>query len=314
MAKAKAKTTVSDSKYLKIVKAEDWFVFEDYIETNFSKDYNIVRCESAIAKKRDFFTKSFLSDGRKTCYIVDNQKELDILIDDLDKLLDGSFQNYNILVYKIPNIDKRSKLYKRYKDIILEPAISISDLAVKKLNLNLELKYLANIYTNCNEMISRCYMEFTKIKILSEALNIDNNSAAELILEDLYKSESVGGYTVDIFKLIEAIVSKDLNLVKEYLRNIDTDNFDFGLLTLLYNNYHNLYVVKEAGPAASAESTGLSTFIINTAKNNVKKYTLEQLNNILVDLYDLDKRIKSGDIDSKYAYDIMLVRLLNCES
>ena len=95
------------------------------------------------------------------------------------------------------------------------------------------------------------------------------------------------------------------------MHNINTDSFDFGLLTLLYNNYHNLYVIKEAGNFATPENTGLSSFIINTAKNNVKKYSLEQLNNILVSLYDLDKQVKSGEIDSTYAYDLMLVRLLS---
>lgn len=308
---AKAKAKITDSPYLKIVKAEDWFVFGDYIVTNFSKDYKIVRCDSAESKKREFFTKSFLLDNRKTCYIIDNQKELDGLIDDLDKLLDGSFQNKNVLVYKIPNIDKRSKLYKRYKDLIIEPTISISDLAKDKLNLNLGSQYLSEIYKYCNEIISRCYSELSKVKILSESLNISHNAAAELVIEDLHKRESIGGYTVDIFKLIDAIVAKDFNLIKGYLHNINTDSFDFGLLTLLYNNYHNLYVIKEAGNFATPENTGLSSFIINTAKNNVKKYSLEQLNNILVSLYDLDKQVKSGEIDSTYAYDLMLVRLLS---
>lgn len=310
MAKSKAK--FQDNSYLRIIKSYDWYVFDKYINDNFSKDYKIIRCDSILSKRNEFYTRSFLDMAGKKCYVVDNSKELDTLIDKIDSMIDGSFQNRHVIVYKISDLDKRSKLYKRYKDLIVEPTISILDLANSILECDVDKNILANLYKYCNDSIARCYMELLKAKYLVDCgAYTDSNLAVRDIVDSLTSQESIGGYTVDTFKLVDAIISKDIAAIKDYIQNINTNEFDFGLITLLYNNYHNLAAVKEAGVKASPETTGLSPYLISIARNNCQKYSLEQLNNILIKLYNIDKYVKSGRIDSSYAYDLMLVRLLS---
>lgn len=303
--------SVKDS-YLTILLSDDVYLIDNYIKTNFS-EYKLVSCDNLLSHKNEFYTRSFLvnSSKSKNCYLIrHNEAELNTtLIENVDDLVSGKYQNYNKVVYVFSSIDKRSKLYKSYSSIIVEPTASIKSVAKDILGHDANDTVLAQLYTTCNESMSRYTNELNKAYYLAKSGPSDINQC----ISDLIQS-SLSNKDIDTFKLIDAIISKDINKVNEYLKCIDRTKFDFGLLTLLYNNYHNIFVVKDAGSAANQQSTGLNSYIINSVKKYCSMYSKKCLNNILKILYNIDKGIKNGLLETELAYDYMIVRIWNCEN
>lgn len=294
--------------YFKLIYTDDNYIFDNYINTNFSDKFTIYKCESILDNKLKFHSKS-LFDSRKKCYICSNTKDFDFIVEHIDDLVSGKFQNYNIIIFRLNVIDKRSKLYKKCKNLIIEPKLKVEDLCNNILNCNIDKELLNELYIKCGNNISKCAFELEKVKYLINSGYTINDAVVEVI--SIFKNVYAD---IDIFKYIDSIIYKDKDSILNYIKYINTSQFDFGFSTLLYNNFHNLYVVKNGGINATPDSTGLSQFIINSVKNNCKKYSIDRLNNILEILFNIDKDVKSGNLDSSYAYDLLLVRLLSCEN
>lgn len=292
-------------KYLYILKSSDWFVVENFISTEF-KDIKQVNANSLSDNKSSYFAKSFL-DTSKKLYIIKNTKDLNDNIDLIEDLISGKYQNKNYILYVVDEIDKRSKLFKKYSGLIIEPSILPRDLVKLVLDTDLNEELINELFKKCNNSISSFWYELNKIKCLSEARNEVVEIAFKLILEEVNNSEEI-----NTFDLINSITNKDIKSLRDYLNVYDSSTFDFGLFTLLYNQYHNLFVIKDAGSKVSTQTTGLNNYVIKSLFNTSNKYSTKCLNNILRILYKIDKNIKLGITGSEYAFDLMLVRLFNC--
>lgn len=297
-----------DSKFLYLVDCQDSIAFDIFIKSTFP-DMRIVKTQSVSTCINAFFAKSFLQKD-KACYVVYDETDLDTYFSDIAKMAIGQFQNNNILVYRLSKIDKRSKLYKQYKSLIITPTYKPNDIAKLIFSESVSAAIINTLYDKTNSSISRLYSELIKSKHLFETGNYSSiDDAITIVANELTeKSES------NIFALISIIANKDLDKLKKYLQTTNTSEFDFGLFSLIYTQFRNMYIVKDAGIYANPESTGLSQFVINACKNYIRKYSVECLNNILTMLFDIDIKIKTGQLDSSCATDLMLVRLLSCEN
>ena len=288
-----------------LLKSKDWFVTETFISNKFP-NVKRVKAKSLSENSNSYFAKSFL-DSSKKLYIINNIKDLNDNIDIIEDLISGKYQNNNFILYVFDEIDKRSKLFKKYGNIIIEPEIQPKDLVKSKLGVDLYDNIVENLFNKCNNSISNFFSELCKIKCLSEYRNITVEEAYDII-----SNETINAAEINTFDLINSITNRDLASLKLNLENYDNSSFDFGLFTLLYNQYHNIFVIKDAGDKISTQTTGLNQFIINNLRNICSKYSIKSLNNILRILYKIDKNVKLGITDSEYAFDLMLVRLFNC--
>lgn len=293
-----------DSKLI-LLKSNDWFVTETFISNKFP-NIKIIKSKSVSENKNLYFAKSFL-DNSKKLYIINDIKDLNDNIDIIDDIISGKYQNNNFILYVFNDIDKRSKLFKKYSSLIIEPNLIPSDLVLSQLGEQLDEDLINRLFDKCNKSISSFYFELNKIKSLSEARNIVVEEAFNLVLNELVDSSEI-----NTFDLINSIANKDFKNLYNYIIKYDNSTFDFGLFTLLYNQFHNMFVIKDAGSKVSTQTTGLNQFVIKNLFNSCSKYSTKSLNNILRILYKIDKNIKLGITGSEYAFDLMLVRLLNC--
>ena len=280
-----------------ILVSEDKFIPLQYVE-EIKKQYNILYIESLqelVPDENDIFGDftEISSD-----IIIFNTE----LVDFSDEVL---FNKDNVIV--ITNkIDKSSKKF--YGDMVIEvPKLvdwQIKDM-VYSFGKGVDSKYLDWLIHNCNGNVNRLYQEMTKLFIFSES---ERTHLFEEMIED-GAFDDLSANT--IFNFTNAILKKDysrLKLIYEEIDNIDIN--DFGLLTILYNNFLNVINI-QMGVNPTPESLGMSWGQFNAIKHNCGYYSAVQLINILKLISDMDRRIKSGEFPTNIMRDYMILSIFS---
>lgn len=280
-----------------ILVSEDKFIPLQYVE-EIKKQYNILYIESLqelVPDENDIFGDftEISSD-----IIIFNTE----LVDFSDEIL---FNKDNVIV--ITNkIDKSSKKF--YGDMVIEvPKLvdwQIKDM-VYSFGKGVDSKYLDWLIHNCNGNVNRLYQEMAKLFIFSES---ERTHLFEEMIED-GAFDDLSANT--IFNFTNAILKKDysrLKLIYEEIDNIDIN--DFGLLTILYNNFLNVINI-QMGVNPTPESLGMSWGQFNAIKHNCGYYSAVQLINILKLISDMDRRIKSGEFPTNIMRDYMILSIFS---
>jgi DNA polymerase III delta subunit len=280
-----------------ILVSEDKFIPLQYVE-EIKKQYNILYIESLqelVPNEDDIFEDytEISSD-----IIIFNTE----LVDFSDEIL---FNKDNVIV--ITNkIDKSSKKF--YGDMVIEvPKLvdwQIKDM-VYSFGKGVDSKHLDWLIHNCNGNVNRLYQEMTKLLIFSES---ERTHLFEEMIED-GAFDDLSANT--IFNFTNAILKKDysrLKLIYEEIDNIDVN--DFGLLTILYNNFLNVINI-QMGVNPTPESLGMSWGQFNAIKHNCGYYSGAQLINILKLISDMDRRIKSGEFPTNIMRDYMILSIFS---
>lgn len=119
----------------------------------------------------------------------------------------------------------------------------------------------------------------------------------------------------DIFSVIDAIAKKDKKLSLEILNShIEHGESEIYLLSMIVYQFRNLLRVKsliESGKdvASIAKDTGLHPFVVKKTLSASKLFSLEELKNIYKKLFDIDLKIKIGEVDPQMALNVFVAEL-----
>lgn len=224
------------------------------------------------------------------------------LVDFSDELL---YYKDNIIV--IANkIDKGPKKF--YGDIVIEIP-KLTDWQIKDMVYSfakgVNTKHLDWLIHNCNGDVNRLYQESLKLRIFNERER--NNVFEEMIEDGAFNDLSSN----TIFNFTNAILKKDINSLKIIYEEIDNiDINDFGLLTILYNNFFNVINI-QLGINPTAESLGMKQGQFNAIRYNCGHYNSTQLINIFKLLTDMDRRVKSGEFPTNIMRDYLILSVLS---
>lgn len=234
--------------------------------------------------------------------------DTDIIVfntDIVDFSNDILYNKSNIIIVT-SKIDKSSREY--YKNIIIEvPKLvewQVKDM-VYSMGSGIDSKYLDWLIKNCNSDVNRLYNEMSKLSLFNESereslfLEMSNDGA----FEDLSINT--------IFNFTNAILKKDIKSLKTIFEEIDNiDINDFGLLTILYNNFLNVINI-QLGTNPTPDSLGMSPKQFNAIKYNCGYYSQQQLISIFNMLTDLDRKIKSGEFPTNIMRDYLILSILS---
>lgn len=115
-----------------------------------------------------------------------------------------------------------------------------------------------------------------------------------------------------IFDLTTALVKRDKKKVSDILIEIEhIDVEPFGLLTLMTKNFRQLIDIQLAiNPTAESVEVSDKQFWV-LKKYNSGYYNREELVKIYKWLLDIDKRIKNGELDTKYLNEYIITKIIN---
>lgn len=248
-----------------------------------------------------------------------NRDELNIFFDDDYEEVYDDIKVYNVDIFEeitesiIDNnilvittkLSKEAKTY--YKDIIIE---------IPKLELWQIKDYVYSIlpgipHNKLDWLIERCNCDIDRIDMECKKISIFAEPTQEVILDYMVAEGNFSDLSSNtIFNLTNSIMKRDINTLATILQEIDNiDVNDFGLLTILYNNFLNTINV-QLGINATPQSLGMKPNQFNAIKYNCGKYNAKELIDKLTILGSLDHKVKSGEFPTNIMRDYIILSVI----
>lgn len=154
--------------------------------------------------------------------------------------------------------------------------------------------------------------EYTLYHFDNDISKVVLHSGGEMIsMEDVEQSVS-GNINTNVFQLIEYISVGDKRRAFDLL----TDLFlygetEYGLLALIYRQYENILSVKQLSRRGKsskeiADLLGAKEFVVTKSLRVAGKYDENRLKKVLMDIYQADKNIKSGNMEGRMAVELLI--------
>ena len=222
-------------------------------------------------------------------------------INSTSKPLENYLDNPNLntkLILVVDSLDKRSSIYKKIKD--KGKIIEIAELKPNELTIKIN-NYAKSIgvsvdYTSVNKLIEYNLNNYDLILSEIDKISILTNKITSDIV-DTYSSKLVGE---DIFSLCDAITSKNYKSTSKLLDQFITSKMEvIPLVSLLAVQYRIIYATKELNESNETIATKLNIhpYRVKLAKEKANLYSKEELKDILLNLCDLDRKLKSLNVN-----------------
>lgn len=216
----------------------------------------------------------------------------------------------NMLVCMFTSLDKRVKLYKQYKDIIVEFEPLESEILKKYIQKEIGLsdKNCIRLMEICENDYGRCLLEIDKIKrfhIVTERLY--DQSFISLLQDGTIYQPSKDA----IFDFVDAVLHRDSYMSFKLMQ----ESYDSGEATLvmisnLYNSFKALLQVQSCKSRDVENCTGLTSWQVKNARKHLNKYSIGELVNAMTIIRNAEVSIKSGTIEEAIAVPHLLVNIL----
>lgn len=322
--KAKIKSKQLPS-YL-IFSGEEWKVQEIYInQIARATGKEVKRIDDVLGIYGKLKNRSFVQTG--VIYIVRDDKEL-MQNEKLQQTIEQVLGD-NILIHLLTTVDKRTKFYKAYKDVICDFE-RLSDSVLKKYILK-EIKLsehnVERLIDICEHDYGRILLEIDKIKRYVEnyynndygadcveyatgmrVLRITEDKAFEKLLKDgtIYEPP----YDA-IFDLVDAILDRDVNRTFDLLQqSYEVGEATMVMLSVLYSNAKAVLQVQTYHGDKITEGTGLTGWQIKNAKSHVGKYSESDLIYIVQLCQKVESGIKTGKMEDEFAMQYLLTHIM----
>lgn len=251
--------------------------------------------------------KSFIKNA--SIYVIRDDKEIvqnEKLQAQLETLLGD-----NILILLLTTVDKRTKFYKTYKDLIVEFTTLKPDILCRYLQREINLSN-----TDCNKLMEvceydygRCLLEIDKIKNYTKATKVEDmpNNVFELLIFNgtIYQPPKDA-----IFDFVDAVLDVQLNeTFNLYKQCLEVKEAVMVMISVLYNNARAVLQVQSCESNDISKSTGLTGWQIQNAKKHLHKRSTGELVNILKICQECQQGIVTGTIEEEFVMDYILVNL-----
>lgn len=270
----------------------------------------VIKADSVINIYPKLTQKSFVSVDN--LYLIYNDMEFTTNADAYEKITNSVGNNIIILVYS--DIDKRCSLYKKHNKDIVEFTPLSEELLIKyiKREIDLNVDNCKLLIDACENNYSRILLEIDKIKTYVMALSEWNEDICNTVFKKLINNGTI--YTPpknDIIELCNNIssgyIDNSVRLYNQY-KAVNTDCM--GLIAFLYTSMKQMLQVQSCESKDISKATGLTSWQITNIKKRIGAYTNRELVNAMRLLQQVDTGIKTGVIDSEWAFDYVLVNIL----
>jgi DNA polymerase-3 subunit delta len=217
-----------------------------------------------------------------------------------------------LLFYELDKIDKRDALGKflnkhaKSQEFQLLEGLKLRDWLKKefqerksKIREQALDKFIALVENNPWQMIN----EAQKLAHFKNGKEIEVRDVELLIRPKI---------TIDIFKTIEAIASKDKKKALKLLRNhLKKGDSPFYLFSMINYQFRNLLIIKDllVKNLSPYSSTGLHPFVVKKSCDLARRFDFSELKKIYQRLLKVDLSIKTGKSDPEAALDLLITEI-----
>lgn len=217
---------------------------------------------------------------------------------------------YVVLIFNEESIDKRLNSVKKIpksatvEEFKFRGEVDLANWIVsgmKKSGASMDIEVAKYLAECCGPSMSYLYSEIKKLAILAQM--------GEVVDKKLIDSICLKSLQGMIFDLTDKIGEKDkksaLKLLDELLLKKESEQF---ILLMLYRHFKNLFLLKVAEEEgnASAAYLGINPYVYKKLLQQVRRFSKEELREILKRLFELDGKSKKGDIDLRVGLEVIL--------
>lgn len=243
----------------------------------------------------------------KNVYVIRDDKDI-ISEEKVQEQIKNGVLSGNILILLLTNVDKRTKFYKAYKDMIVEFEPLKPAILKKYLQKEIELsdRNYDILMEVCEYDYGRCLLEIDKIK-RTQIMGL-SDTAFEQLLEDgtIYQPPRDA-----IFQFVDAVLDRDVNEAYQlYTECLAVGEAVMVMLTVLYNNTKAVLQIQSCPGNDIAKTTGLTGWQIKNAKPHCGNYRIGELLYLMELIQKCEKSIKTGTIEEPYVMDYILTSVM----
>lgn len=245
-------------------------------------------------------------------YVVRDDAEVQNLEVIWNVLKKADWKDTVILVFS--NIDKRTKFYKMFEDRICVFDPLEDNVLVKYIQREIPLsekncKILIDI---CEHSYSRIMLEIDKIKTYAIGMDYTlDDKVWNHVFQELLDNGVIYKPAQDaIFDWSDTVADRRKKKSFELMQEcFDCGEATMVMLSVLYNNLRHILQVQTAGKDI-AQETGLTGWQIKCAKAFENRYDEKELLNALQIIRQMEKGVKTGEVEEQIAVPYVLVNIL----
>lgn len=205
---------------------------------------------------------------------------------------------------KFENLLKKPNLFQEFKKLEGARLTSWAQKEFERLGTKIEPRALTNLIQAAGSDLYRLKNEIDKLANYKKL--ITEKDVAEMVTPDFHS---------DIFAVIDAIAKKDkksaLKILNEHIENGESEIY---LLTMIVYQFRNLLRVKslveeKLNADSIAKKTGLHPFVVKKSLFAAQLFSLDELKNIYRRLFNIDLKIKIGEIEPQTALNLFVAEL-----
>lgn len=289
------------------------FVLLNYYINSMAKftDSDVVRLEDVRDLIKRLGAKSMLKS--RHIYVLRDCKDF-LSSDELQAKFERFEASESIVILVYTSIDKRSKMYKKFSDKIVQFDYMSESVLVKYIQKEIPLsdRNARGLVQICDNDYGRILLEIDKIKRFGSCTftevgndsNYDANKAFEVMLEGgvIYQSPQDR-----IFDFVDAVLKyKPKKSFEIYEECIEAGENTFVFLVNLYNNTKNVLQYQTCKGRDVEKTTGMTSQQIYHAKNKSGVYSNDDLLYFMELIQKCDVAIKRGAIEESIAVPYLL--------
>ena len=244
--------------------------------------------QSLFITRRIFFVRNLNKAGKNQSELLEYVKNPDL--NNCVIFVDEDFYSKSKIFHQISKISTSVNVSPPYTNKIKEWVIYILKLKGYRIDQN-DLKKIIEIY---GDSIGSVINEIEK-------LNLINNGSKDLKLNDYY-FENKSSREFFLWNIIDYLGYKNIKevlIIYESLINHGYSNTQ--ILIKLFNFFEMLCIFKSGH---SVDSSNFNKIIMNRLNTYNKKFTDKELENILIELRNIDLKIKSTSINHKLLFQL----------
>lgn len=216
----------------------------------------------------------------------------------------------NMLILQFTTLDKRSKFYGHFKDIIVDFQYLPATILMKYVHRETELSAACGekLIQMCGNDYGRLLTEMDKVKRYADAKQVTHDEAFQILCD----SHSIYYPPEDrVFDFVDAVISGRISDAYElYDMCIRNNEPTLVMIKLLYMQIRKLLQVQGCKSADISNTTGLEDWEIRKVKKNCGVYSNRELVNAMRLIRDTEKGIKTGQIEEQMCIDYLLINIL----
>ena len=243
-------------------------------------------------------------------YVVRDDKDL-MQNDVLQRQVEQSNLNGNIIIHLVTSVDKRTKWYKSNSDKIVSFERLSTEILVKHCQ-----QLVALNKSNCERLIAICENDYSRILLEIDKIKSFISASPESDCNAVFGQFVADGTIYQppkdaIFELVDAILKRQVNKVYNLLEQCyAVGEANMVILSVLFNNARQVLQVQSCTSADIAKSTGLTAWQVKCAKDKCGYYTNGELVYMLRTIQKVQKGIITGQIEDSLAVEYLLVNIL----